>query len=248
MRKGTGVITYAALSKVGGREINEDSVVAVEKDGSFCFVVADGLGGHGKGDVASQAVVSVFKREFEVNRQGVDEFLKHALVLSNDTILDIQKSENDRYGIKTTTVALAIIGNKCAWGHVGDSRLYAFRKNKVYKRTLDHSVPQMLVLCGEIKESAIRGHQDRNKLLKSLGTEWEKAQYELSDIGDPHKYQAFLLCSDGFWESINEKRMCATLKNAHDADEWLTYMTDEIERDCISQDMDNYTAIAVVMK
>ncbi len=138
-----------------------------------------------------------------------------------------------------------IDGNKVQWGHVGDSRLYAFAKNKVKLRTLDHSVPQMLVFAREIKEKQIRNHPDRNRLLRVMGIEWEKPMYELAEQTQLEKYQAFLLCSDGFWELIDEKQMCKLLKNSSTVEEWMQAMVEVIKQNGIGKNMDNYTAIAL---
>lgn len=67
------------------------------------------------------------------------------------------------------------------WGHVGDSRLYYFKNGKIVKRTLDHSVPQMLVARGEIDEKEIRHHPDRNRLVRVMGMEWDEPKYQVSE-------------------------------------------------------------------
>ena len=239
-------IVYAKSSKTGGREINEDSVAVVERDGKYCFAVADGLGGHGRGEAASQAATAAFEREFGCDESSAGEFLNRAFLSAQDAVMELQKIEHARFEMKTTAVALAITDGKCAWGHIGDSRLYAFKKNKVKARTMDHSVPQMLALSGEIREKKIRKHPDRNRLLRVIGIEWESPRFELSNEFDLSEYQAFLLCSDGFWELIDEKRMSALLKKSRDADNWLRMMTEEVEKNGVAQEMDNYTAIAVI--
>jgi len=149
--------------------------------------------------------------------------------------------------MKTTGVCLSIIAGNCQWGHIGDSRLYAFKKNKLDLRTLDHSVPQMLVLAGDIKEKHMSTHPDRNRLLRVIGVEWDSPRYELSDEFPLADYQAFLLCTDGFWEFIETKKMCKFLKKSKTAEEWLTLMTLEVAKNGRKKDMDNYTAIAVTL-
>ena len=114
--------------------------------------------------------------------------------------------------MKTTVVMLCVSGNNAYWTHVGDSRLYFFRKGKLVLHTKDHSIPQMLVAAGEIKEKNIRRHPDRNKLLRVMGTDWEEPQYAVSDPIELQEGDAFLLCSDGFWENIVEKQMQKCLK------------------------------------
>jgi serine/threonine protein phosphatase PrpC len=120
-----------------------------------------------------------------------------------------------------------------------------FVKNKLLLRTLDHSVPQMLVISKEIKARDIARHPDRNRLLRVMGIEWDTPKYELSDEYHLSDCQAFLLCTDGFWELIDEKTMRTLLKKSSSVEEWLSLMTDEVEKNGTEQDMDNYTALAI---
>ena len=239
------MITYTVFTDRGGREVNEDSARVFEKAGKKCLVLCDGLGGHGRGEVASALVVEAFGQIFN-NAQKIDEdFLCSAFQLSQEALIDEQIRQNARTDMKTTAVAMYIDGDKVQWGHVGDSRLYAFARNKVKLRTLDHSVPQMLVFAREIKEKQIRNHPDRNRLLRVMGIEWEKPMYELAEQTQLEKYQAFLLCSDGFWELIDEKQMCKLLKNSSTVEEWMQAMVEVIKQNGIGKNMDNYTAIAL---
>ena len=224
------MITYTVFTDRGGREVNEDSARVFEKDGKKCLVLCDGLGGHGKGEVASALVVEAVGQIFNSAQKIDEDFLRSAFQLSQEALIDEQIRQDAKTDMKTTAVAMYIDGNKVQWGHVGDSRLYAFAKNKVKLRTLDHSVPQMLVFAREIKEKQIRNHPDRNRLA-------EQTQLE--------KYQAFLLCSDGFWELIDEKQMCKLLKNSSTVEEWMQAMVEVIKQNGIGKNMDNYTAIAL---
>ena len=239
------MITYTVFTDRGGREVNEDSARVFEKDGKKCLVLRDGLGGHGKGEVASALVVEAVGQIFNSAQKIDEDFLRSAFQLSQEALIDEQIRQDAKTDMKTTAVAMYIDGNKVQWGHVGDSRLYAFAKNKVKLRTLDHSVPQMLVFAREIKEKQIRNHPDRNRLLRVMGIEWEKPMYELAEQTQLEKYQAFLLCSDGFWELIDEKQMCKLLKNSSTVEEWMQAMVEVIKQNGIGKNMDNYTAIAL---
>lgn len=239
------MITYTVFTDRGGREVNEDSARVFEKDGKKCLVLCDGLGGHGKGEVASALVVEAVGQIFNSAQKIDEDFLRSAFQLSQEALIDEQIRQDAKTDMKTTAVAMYIDGNKVQWGHVGDSRLYAFAKNKVKLRTLDHSVPQMLVFAREIKEKQIRNHPDRNRLLRVMGIEWEKPMYELAEQTQLEKYQAFLLCSDGFWELIDEKQMCKLLKNSSTVEEWMQAMVEVIKQNGIGKTMDNYTAIAL---
>ena len=239
------MITYTVFTDRGGREVNEDSARVFEKDGKKCLVLCDGLGGHGKGEVASALVVEAVGQIFNSAQKIDEDFLRSAFQLSQEALIDEQIRQDAKTDMKTTAVAMYIDGNKVQWGHVGDSRLYAFAKNKVKLRTLDHSVPQMLVFAREIKEKQIRNHPDRNRLLRVMGIEWEKPMYELAEQTQLEKYQAFLLCSDGFWELIDEKQMCKLLKNSSSVEKWMQAMVEVIKQNGIGKNMDNYTAIAL---
>lgn len=240
-------MTFHILSQYGSREANEDSVYAGASDGRGLFVVADGLGGHGKGDVASALAVSTFRETFLNRAESLPALFSKAFLNAQTTILAEQARTGNPFQMKTTVCALAVDNNKLMWGHIGDTRLYAFSRNKVRVRTLDHSVPQMLVLAHDIKEKDIRNHPDRNKLLRVLGVSGDTPKFEVSEIQDISKYQAFLLCSDGFWELILEKEMCSALKKSSSVAEWMEKMQLIVEQRGYGKDMDNYSAITIWM-
>ena len=95
--------------------------------------------------------------------------LERCFMESQKRLMKKQADENARQDLKTTLVLLRIVNGYVQWGHVGDSRLYYFKNGKIVKRTLDHSVPQMLVAAGEIDEKEIRHHPDRNRLVRVMG-------------------------------------------------------------------------------
>lgn len=240
----SGKLKYAVFTNVGGRAVNEDSVGVFEHGNNTCYILCDGLGGHGMGDVASSLAVAVFEDQFN-KTDDVVNFLGQAFSAAQDVLMAEQKSRNAERKMKTTGVAIVTDERNAYVGHIGDSRGYIFHKNKVKTRTLDHSIPQMLVLSKEIKEEQIRNHPDRNTLLRVLGVEWEDAMYELMSPIPIKKCQAFLLCSDGFWELIDEKTMCIQLKRAASVEEWLSAMVSIVQENGKGREMDNYSAIAV---
>ena len=236
--------TYAVFTNAGDRPVNEDSVGAFRNEENNCFILCDGLGGHGMGDVASSLVKAVFECQFQKADEMVN-FLGQTFIASQDILMAEQIQRRAKQKMKTTAVALATDERNAYVGYIGDSRLYVFNHNKVKARTMDHSIPQMLVLSREIKESQIRNHPDRNILLRVLGIEWDEPMYELWAPMSLKKCQAFLLCSDGFWELIEEKEMCDLLKKAGSVEEWLLNMADVVRKNGVGRNMDNYSAIAV---
>ena len=103
-------------------------------------------------------------------------------------------------------------------------------------------------IAGEIKDKQIRSHPDRNRLLRVMGVEWEKSKYELSEEGALNDGDAFLMCSDGFWEPITEKEMCRLLKKSNSVEDWLNAMQITVKTNGKETNMDNNTAIAVLYR
>ena len=238
------MLRYASITKPGNRSLNEDSVGAFKKENNHCFVVCDGLGGHGMGDIASNLVKSVFEMRFLCSND-MSQYLGQAFTAAQDVLLAEQIKRNANKKMKTTAAAMAADEKNVYIGHIGDSRIYVFGKGKVKTRTLDHSIPQMLVLSKEIKENEIRNHPDRNIVLRVMGVEWEEPMYELMKPIPLRKCQAFLLCTDGFWELIDEKDMCSTLEKSISPEQWIVNMSEIVEKNGVGRNMDNYSAIAV---
>ena len=234
------MLTYAVFSDKGDRPYNEDSTYAVATENEGCFALADGLGGQGKGDVASKFVVEEVKKKYDQKRKKcLEKFI-------TDMVSECQEDITE--DMMTTLVVLLVDDNQVSWGHVGDSRLYHFSDGKIVERTKDHSVCQVLAATGEIDESEIRHHQDRNRLLRAVGMHDQTGILNsVQTIEKNENRHQFLLCSDGFWEYIDEKHMEKTLKRAKTAEDWLGKMTKVVKKNGKNENMDNYSAIAVFL-
>ncbi len=211
----------------------------------FCFVLADGLGGHGGGEEASKLVSEHILEDFKENGEVSEGYLRKCFEESQKRLMEEQERQGRADEMKTTLVVLLTDGHTLLWGHIGDSRLYYFKNKKLVERTLDHSVPQMLVAAGEIKEEEIRGHADRNRLLRVMGTEWDTPKYKLADPVECKGHMAFLLCTDGFWEWVKEKTMISSLKKSKTPAQWLEAMEKEVKKNGAGKGMDHYSALAV---
>ena len=228
----------------GGRKVNEDSIAFESRGSSFCAILADGLGGQGNGDVASQTTVKTLSGQFLSAGSAAPEDITRYFNAANDAVLAINHGKNHTL---STAVALFYDGRRIVWAHVGDSRLYHFAGGKLADHTLDHSVPQMAVMLGDIGESGIRFHPDRNRILRAVGST-EEIKTSVQALEDPAKGQhAFLLCSDGFWEYVFEAEMDYELSKARTAQQWLDGMK-RIRDSRAPQDADNNSAITVFLE
>lgn len=238
---------YSVLSRIGTRELNEDFAKAAEFPSGFCCVLADGLGGHDRGEAASKLVtmnsLALFEKMCPRGSASLLAYVDQCFADGQKKLTQCQKKENS--DMKTTMVVLASDGEYLQWGHIGDSRLYYFKNGKLVLRTLDHSVPQMLVRTGEIREDEIRGHEDRNRLLRVMGSQWDTPKHEMAEPVKLEGGQALLLCSDGFWEWIDEKQMIRALGRSETPGQWISLMEEVILKNAGGKEMDNYSAIAV---
>lgn len=228
----------------GGRRENEDSLGVFVKGNTICAAVADGLGSYGGGRTASDRAIEL-----------VEEYYREADEISPDVIFEsiskvnrqVYSMQTDECRMMTTLAALYLDGTGCIWAHVGDTRIYHFIDNKLDNITRDHSVPQQAVEAGLIKQEDIRHHKDRNKLLRALGQKAD-VNVDISDYQDVTSgNHAFLLCTDGFWEYVEESEMEETLKDSQNPVEWMKKMR-ELLQQRVDGKNDNNTAVAVWIK
>ena len=208
-------------SEIGSAKENEDCLLERRaSDGkAFVLVVADGLGGHGGGAHASHLAAHTIAEGFLHSPSLSLEFLTHLFCEANRSILSEQKGARR---MKSTGAALFCLKGKLAAGYIGDTRIYQFRNGQILYQSRDHSVPQMEVDAGEITQGEIRFHPDRNRLLRALGE--KVCRPEIFHLGPVCKGDAFLLCTDGFWEQIEEKTMLELLESTKTAEEWIDRM------------------------
>lgn len=236
-------IDIADITNQGNRNINEDCIGYDSLGGSFCFVVCDGLGGMGRGDEASKCVVESVLGYYREVSNCFD--MDVAFVRAQERLLSLQRDNNATKQMKTTAVILFIKDETACFGHIGDSRLYYFHGDG-YIRTLDHSIPQMLVQSGELNEADIRFHRDRNKLVRVMGNAWGDANaYTVMRDVMIEENGAFLLCTDGFWELIDENHMVKAFRKSRSSKRWISLMKKQVIKNGKNRNMDNYSAIAI---
>ncbi len=232
-------IKCSAYTDAGGREYNEDSVKCYfPEDGKICVALADGLGGHGGGDIASKIVCDTVHDGFcgKADEAQLSELLQEAH-------REILATKKDARSMKSTAVVLAVEGNKAVWAHVGDSRLYHFIDGELVFQTKDHSASQVAVMLGDITPDEIRFNANRNKILRSLGQDGALTVDTASKTLEKGKH-AFLLCSDGFWEYVLESEMVSELRAATSPTDWIRRMHKVLSKR-VDGTNDNNTAAAV---
>lgn len=241
------MLEYATLSKAGKRNYNEDYLTVSSASDKRCFVVCDGLGGHGCGDVAAKMAADILTFRLDICKDCA-EHLEKSFFEAQKQIKQYQKDEPTKKDMKTTAVCMIADETNVFVGSVGDSRFYGFYKDSSFIRTKDHSIPQILVQSGTISEEEIRNHPSRNMLLKALGDDTEEPLCEMLPPMPLDHFSAFLLCSDGFWEYILEEEMISLLSSSRSAKKWLNKMAALVEERGMKKDMDNFSAIAIMSK
>lgn len=213
-------IAAYSYTNQGGREHNEDSIRCASGEMGTVFLLADGLGGHGCGEVASRMAVDALYEGCCGLESPSAESLLAQINEANDRILCAQ-DKPEQADMRTTAVALHIKDNKAAWAYVGDSRLYHFRGSELAHVTKDHSVTYRKYLGGEISYMDIYHDDDRTRLMRVLGKENCRPEGDEIEIepGD-----AFLLCSDGFWEYVYNEEILMDLLKSESPAQWARNM------------------------
>jgi len=242
-------LEIAVLSRTGGRSVNEDACGFWPSSGVCYCVVSDGAGGHGGGDVASKLVVKEALGWFRERPESSASAIEAAMRSANEALVREQGADRKLADMRATVVVLALDFERelASWGHLGDSRLYCFRSHHIVAQTRDHSVVQSMVEAGYLEPHELRTSPDRSKLLNALG---DREGFDPALEGDAvplNGDEKFLLCTDGFWEYVEERELEQTVSEASSAEEWLRSLESRVvARGKASQD--NYSALAVWCK
>jgi PPM family protein phosphatase len=202
------------------RKNNEDSVgVFLNRDGIRLAIVADGMGGHRAGDVASTMTLTTLKEMWEES-EGIqtadqaEEWLKTRIIQVNRVLFDHSNNHVECEGMGTTIEAVITTNLFATIAHVGDSRCYILNESGFQQLTEDHTLVNELVRTGQISKEDAEHHPRKNVIMRALGTE-ENVNIDIKTItfeeGDN-----LLLCSDGLSNKVNEEELAQILKNDDD--------------------------------
>ncbi|ACT02381.1 MULTISPECIES: Stp1/IreP family PP2C-type Ser/Thr phosphatase [unclassified Paenibacillus] len=200
------------------RHINEDrSWVGQLDNGITLAIVADGMGGHQAGDVASQLAVNTFRDMLEKSASKADlsmqegkMLIRQALVMANDVVYDMASRNEQYYNMGTTIVAALYKEQQLIIGHIGDSRAYLITADGIAQLTEDHTLVNELVKSGQISLEEAAHHPRRNVITRAVGTD---AQVEVdiytAALSDN---DVLLLCSDGLTNMVSDEEMLQTVR------------------------------------
>ncbi|MBL8324772.1 MAG: serine/threonine-protein phosphatase [Rubrivivax sp.] len=244
----TPPLHIATCTDPGSRGGNEDDLRHGAAAAGHYAVVADGAGGHARGEEASYRAVECLARGLSDPAAIFQPATLTALVyLAHEELLRTQRgARRADQRMHTTVVALWIDAalERALWTHVGDSRLYRVREGGCEVLTQDDSVVQHMVRSGLLTEEQGRAHPNKNQLLSALGIEGEITPHTSTEAIELRSGDAFLLCSDGWWDTFQPADVAASLAGADSPQQWLDDMRRKIvERAAPRQD--NYTAIAL---
>ncbi len=197
------------------RSVNEDcAAVSSDLNGMTLALLADGMGGHKAGDVASQMTIDVLQRELsaihhEMSVKQWEEAMMQAIDRANTEVYNKASQSTEFLGMGTTLVIGIMSKNRLSIAHIGDSRAYLLHKGQLNRITEDHSLVNELLKTGQISEQEANLHPRRNVITRALGTD----QTIEADIGHTEWYQGdiLLLCTDGLSNLLSESSMVEIL-------------------------------------
>jgi serine/threonine protein phosphatase PrpC len=200
------------ISRKGGREKNEDRMGYCYTRDSGLFALADGMGGHPEGEVASQlalqTMAALFQRDAKSKLEDPLRFLHDAIIAGHHQLLRYATEKALMDTPRTTIVACVLQGNSAYWAHCGDSRLYLVRDGKLIARTRDHSYSELQETLSHVVPMGEKFN--RNVLFTCLGSPGKP----VVDTAGPLSMQSgdrILMCSDGLWGSVSDAEIAQQL-------------------------------------
>ena len=203
------------------REINQDSYFYCDNNQLPIFVVADGMGGHNAGEIASNLAIQVIKEAYNRDREKIVQktlelprFINETLKEANEKVFIESKKQDGCQGMGTTITMGFIYEREVFVGHIGDSRAYLLRNEELLQLTQDHSLVAELVRNGSISREEAQKHPQKNIITRALGTDISvnidilSRELEDKDI--------ILLCTDGLTNMVSENRIREILLTCKD--------------------------------
>ena len=192
------------------RDHNEDSVVITKNDeGDFLMAIADGMGGHSAGEIASSIAINYLENKFtetfhDMTKVDAVNWIRDVVDEINKEILDHTKTHPESFGMGTTCVMALLSKDYLIFGNIGDSSGFVFKNGKLHKVTKDHTLVNLLVAAGDLTEEEAKYHPKKNVLMKALGSS-EKAEIDVFDV--ELDIDGIFLCSDGLTNMLTKEQI-----------------------------------------
>lgn len=235
--------TIDSSSIQGRKPAQEDSWLATEpRHGMRLVMVADGVGGHGHGDWASQATVEVFSNAFNALEAGADipAFLRETAIEAAKTVLSKSIVQPEFKNCGTTVSGFVVIGDQYYTINIGDSRVYLWSNRMLCRETHDQSIVQEMLDRGEITEDEAFVHPRRNMMTSAIGQPLEMMRVDIQDPRPLADGEILMACSDGVHDALRDTQIL-TLLNAHHNDANLAELITRTSYDAGGKD--NITAV-----
>lgn len=240
-------IDTADVTRVGHRSSNQDRHTLMIGDRSVMLGVADGMGGHSDGALAAETAVrawtAAFKSSGKLVRAPV-KFLENAMHRAHRKVEELAEGVTIEKAPRTTGVLALMSGSTVRWIHAGDSRAYLFRDGRIRRRSRDHSVVDELLTRGQISDEEALSHPMRHYVDSCLGGPEGEPALRLRRRLKLRPGDIVLLCSDGFWGSLDMDEAAKSLCDAGDLDAALGELAELAETNA-APESDNITAVAV---
>ncbi len=217
------------------RDHNEDSVIILKNsEDEYILAVADGMGGHRAGEVASMIAISYLSKHFNETFHNLNK--DEAILWINDTVNEIntqifkyEENNSDAVGMGTTLVLALLAKDYLLIGNIGDSSGFVIKNKKLHKVTVDHSLVNLLVEAGEITEEEARDHPRKNVLMKALGASPE-VEADIFDVVEKNQVSGILLASDGLTNMLDFSKIEDVMISDMQIEEKITYLINEANK------------------
>ena len=230
------------VSRQGDRSSNQDRLAVLEADDCCLLVLGDGLGGHARGELAAQLLVDGCTELWHQARKPLADpaaFLRRCIQHAHRAILAAGRHQEPPVSPRTTAVLALLQGGRCHWAHAGDSRFYLIREGRVIARSRDHTVAN-----DRTRPEGSPPPLKPNALTRCLGGGDHNATPALGTPIPLQEGDIVLLCSDGFWNQLDEAQLALTLHNALPLANALRILGEQAEHNAQGHS-DNITAVAI---
>lgn len=206
----------ASISLLGNRPLNQDRCATLHKGDSALLLLADGMGGHPRGEMAAQILVDTGRTLFEASSKPIKDpfdFLEQLLSTAHEAIVDFGRAQSPPIDPRATAVVTLIQDGIAHWCHAGDSRCYLFRNYQIVQRTRDHSFVEQMRGRGMIRSGGTTEKRYRNLVTQCLGGTGLHFSTTRSNPEPLQPRDILLLCSDGLWGQIPDEKLLPQLRH-----------------------------------